>query len=160
MRKLVLMIAVLATGLLLGSCGDGGGSSRGAEPPDQVRDEPASVPDNPSVPDEPTSTSPAAPPRPSVPESFEIRGTWKSVGSTGWGQAQPGAIILFAEGQANLYSPQDTYAFYKDTSGYRLDVTGLLGGSSSFRVTIVDNDNIELYSGSGSSAMVVLKRLG
>ena len=76
--------------------------------------------------------------------SFDIRGTWKNIGTTGTGQAQPGAIIYFADFECSLYSPRDTYAFYKDEYGYRIDATGLLGGTLSYRVVIVDNDNIIL----------------
>ena len=55
---------------------------------------------------------------------FSIVGTWKSVGAEGWGQAQPGSVIQFGNGQANLYSPRDTYALYKDGDVYKLTVTG------------------------------------
>lgn len=90
--------------------------------------------------------------------SFDIKGTWKSVGESGWGQAQPGAVVVFGDGQANLYSPADRYAFYKDGDDYRLDVTGLLGGNHSFVVKVVDKNNIELYQ-SGSEPVVVLTRM-
>jgi hypothetical protein len=90
--------------------------------------------------------------------TFSIQGTWKSVGANGWGQAQPGAIVRFDESQANLYSPRDTYAFTKDGSDYKLEVTGVLGGTSAFKVKVLDSNNIELYSGSKTSPVVVLKR--
>lgn len=92
--------------------------------------------------------------------SFSIEGTWKSIGDTGWGQAQPGALVQFSDGQANLYSPQDTYAFGKDGDDYVLEVTGLLGGTSRFLVTVVDKDNIELRTGADSAPSVTLKRVG
>lgn len=91
---------------------------------------------------------------------FSIQGTWKSVGTVGWGQAQPGAMVQFGDGQANLYSPRDTYAISKDGADYRLEVTGLLGGTSSFTVKVVDSNNIELYRGDDSEPAVVLKRVG
>jgi hypothetical protein len=78
---------------------------------------------------------------------FSIQGTWKCVGDDGWGQAQPGAVVQFGKDTANLYSPQDTYAFYKDGDSYRLDVTGVLGGTTSFEVNVLDDDNIELIEG-------------
>jgi hypothetical protein len=91
--------------------------------------------------------------------SFDIEGTWRSVGDTGWGQAQPGAVIQFSDGKANLYSPSDTYAFYKEDDVYKLDVTGVLGGGGSFVVNIIDNDNIELLRGGQSDPAVVLERV-
>ena len=79
---------------------------------------------------------------------FKIEGTWKQTGDATWGQAQKGAIINFkSNGQANLFSPSDSYAFYKQGDSYRLDVTGLLGGSSSFDVEVVNKDKIELRQG-------------
>jgi hypothetical protein len=92
-------------------------------------------------------------------DSFDIKGTWKSVGQSGWGQAQPGAIIQFGDEQANLFSPADRYAFYKDGETYRLDVTGLLGGNSSFTVKVKDENNIELYRSGESAPAVVLRRV-
>jgi hypothetical protein len=89
--------------------------------------------------------------------SFDIRGTWKSVGDYGFGQAQPGAVIRFSDGECNLYSPRDTYAIYEDGGNIKLDATGLLGGTSSFRVVIVNNDNIELHTGSN---VTLLRRVG
>ena len=91
--------------------------------------------------------------------SFDIRGTWKSTGESGWGQAQPASIVQFNNGKANLYSPQDTYAFYKDGDTYKLDLTGLLGDSVSFRVEVINDDKIELWSGS-TSLSAVLERVG
>jgi hypothetical protein len=84
-------------------------------------------------------------------------GKWKSTGEEGVGQAQPGAIIQFTETECNLYSPRDTYAFYKDGDSYRVDATGLLGGTLSCNVVIIDNDNIELHT---SSNVTLLKRVG
>jgi hypothetical protein len=91
--------------------------------------------------------------------SFDIEGNWKSIGASGWGQAQPGAIVQFGDGKASLYSPSDTYAFYKDGDAYRLDVTGLLGGSVTFIVKVVDDNNIELYRDAAQHPMVVLRRV-
>jgi len=90
---------------------------------------------------------------------FDIGGTWKSVGAKGWGQAQPGAIVRFGDGEANLYSPRDTYALRKSGDVYNLDVTGLLGGSFTFTLKVVDDDNIELFLGHVSSPTIVLKRV-
>ncbi|MCL2466172.1 MAG: hypothetical protein FWF02_07805 [Micrococcales bacterium] len=160
MKKLVLLVSVLITALVLGACGnsdgDSGSGAVGGQPVGQ--DVPQGVPDEPSVDDPPATGQQDS--RPSVPDSYDIRGTWKSVGSEGWGQAQPGAIVLFGDGQATLYSPQDTYAFYKENGTWRLVVTGLLGGTTNFRVVIIDANNIELYSGSDDSPKLVLQRVG
>ena len=90
-------------------------------------------------------------------QGFSIIGTWKSVGEEGVGQAQPGAIIVFADYECNLFSPRDTYALYKDGDTLRLDATGLLGGTLECSVIVVDNDHIELYSG---SIITYLQRVG
>jgi hypothetical protein len=90
--------------------------------------------------------------------SFDIRGTWKSIGETGTGQAQPGAIVNFSDHECNLYSPRDTYALYMDGGKLKLDATGLLGGTPSFTVTVIDNDNIVLDP--GSSHETTLRRVG
>lgn len=79
-----------------------------------------------------------------IPASYDITGKWKSVGSSGFGQAQPGAIIVFDGNNCNFYSPNDTYAFYLDGNRYVLDITSLLGESLSFSVNIVDDDNIDI----------------
>jgi len=92
--------------------------------------------------------------------SFDIQGSWKTVGGSGFGQASQGAIIRFANGQANLYSPQDTYAFYKEGSDNLLEVTGIFGGTTTFRVDIISNNKIELYLGGESSPRVILERVG
>ena len=77
-------------------------------------------------------------------KSFDIVGKWKNVGDTGLGLAEPGAIVVFNGTHCNFFSPNDTYAFYKDGDTYVLDVTGLLGGSFSKTVTIKDENNIEV----------------
>ena len=90
-------------------------------------------------------------------EEFSIVGKWKSVGDEGVGQAQPGAIIVFTENECNLYSPRDTYALYKEGNTLRLDATGLLGGTLQCQVVVVDNDHIELHTG---STVTYLQRVG
>jgi hypothetical protein len=74
------------------------------------------------------------------------------------GQARPGAVIHFADYECNLYSPKDTYAFYRDGDQFRVDATGLLGGTLSCTVVVTDNDNIVLDP--GSSHETVLRRVG
>lgn len=89
--------------------------------------------------------------------SFAIEGKWKNTGEGTYGQMEQGAIVVFDGTNCNVLSPSDTYAFYEENGTYHLDVTGLLGGSPSFIVTIVDNDHIELTK---SSISVSLTRVG
>jgi len=89
---------------------------------------------------------------------FYIEGKWKSVGDYGFGQAQPGSIVAFDGTNCNFFSPQDTYAFYKEGDKYVLDTTSFLTSENvSFTVTIIDEDNIEV---SRASNTTVLKRVG
>ncbi|MBR6119683.1 MAG: hypothetical protein IKQ04_05120 [Oscillospiraceae bacterium] len=88
------------------------------------------------------------------PDSYVIEGKWKSVGSYGFGQAQPGAIVSFDGTHCNLYSPADTYAFYKSGKEFNLDCTSVLSGTVSFTVRIVDNDHIDLYNGGQVTELV------
>ena len=77
------------------------------------------------------------------------KGTWKSVGSYGFGQAQPGAIVTFDGTHCNFFSPYDTYAFYQDNGQWRLDCTSFLFSETlSFQVEIIDVDLINIYYGS------------
>ena len=88
--------------------------------------------------------------------SFDIRGNWQ-VTSGQWGQATPGVVIVFNGSQCNLYSPKDTYGISKiSNNSYRLEITGLLGGNSSFDVTVVDKNHIKLTRG---STTIDMKRL-
>ena len=88
--------------------------------------------------------------------SFDIRGKWQ-VTSGQWGQATPGAVIVFNGSQCNLYSPKDTYGISKTSNNnYRLNITGLLGGNFSFDVTVVDKNHIKLTKG---STTIEMKRL-
>ena len=77
------------------------------------------------------------------------KGTWKSVGSYGFGQAQPGAIVTFDGTHCNFFSPYDNYAFYQDNGQWRLDCTSFLFSETlSFQVEIIDVDLINIYYGS------------
>jgi hypothetical protein len=89
---------------------------------------------------------------------FDIKGNWKVVGGTGSGQMQRDAVIVFDGDNCNVYSPNDTYAFYEDDGAYKLDVTGLLGGNLSFDVEVKDKNNIELSS--DGEVKAELKRVG
>lgn len=81
-------------------------------------------------------------------EPYDIIGKWKSVGDSGFGQAQPGAIVVFDGNRCNFYSPSDTYAFYFDGDKYVLDLTTPLGESLERTVNIIDDDNIKIAGAS------------
>lgn len=83
-----------------------------------------------------------------IPDSYDITGKWKSVGESGFGQAQPGAIVVFDGNNCNFYSPNDTYAFYKEDDRYVLDITSVLGESLSQSVNIIDDNNIKIAGAS------------
>ena len=76
---------------------------------------------------------------------FSIEGKWKNVGEDTFGQVQQGSIVVFDGENCNVYSPQDTYAFYKEGSDYTLDCTSMLFSDTvTFTVKVIDNDNIEM----------------
>lgn len=80
--------------------------------------------------------------------NFSIKGKWKSVGEYGFGQAQPGAIIVFDGNNCNLFSPRDTYALTKGQTDYTLDCTSSFTADTvSFTVKIIDKNNIDLCRG-------------
>lgn len=77
-----------------------------------------------------------------------IEGKWKSIGSYGFGQAQPGAIVIFDGTHCNVFSPDDTYAFYESGDHYVLETTSLLSTDTvSFTVRATDEDHIDLIQG-------------
>ena len=79
---------------------------------------------------------------------FSIEGKWKSVGDSGFGQAQPGAIVTFDGTNCNFFSPKDTYALYQDGDIYKLDVTSyLFADTLTFTVNTVSEDYIVITSG-------------
>jgi len=89
---------------------------------------------------------------------FSLVGTWKNTGNSGFGQAQPGAIVVFDGANCNFFSPRDTYAFYEDGGSYRLDTTSFLFAETlSFTVKIIDQDQIEVNTGSDPT---ILTRVG
>lgn len=83
-----------------------------------------------------------------VPDSYDIMGKWKNIGESGFGQAQPGAVIVFDGNRCNFYSPNDTYAFSFDGEKYVLTLTTPLGESLEKTVNIIDDDNIEIAGAS------------
>lgn len=83
-----------------------------------------------------------------MPDDYRIEGTWKSIGESGFGQAQPGAVVVFDGARCNFFSPDDIYDFYNDGNGYVLNVASMLGDSLSFSVYIVNDNRIDIYYGS------------
>lgn len=80
---------------------------------------------------------------------FAIEGSWLSVGSEGFGQAQPGMTITFDGTHCNFFSLYDTYAFYQENGQWKLDCTSFLFSENlTFTVEIVNSDAINIYSGS------------
>ncbi|MBQ1332127.1 MAG: lipase family protein [Lachnospiraceae bacterium] len=66
-------------------------------------------------------------------------GTWQSVGSTGFGQAQPGAIIRFDADTCNFYSPNDSYVLYESEGQVYLECTSYIFAETlTFRVDASD----------------------
>lgn len=81
-------------------------------------------------------------------KNLSIEGKWKSVGSYGFGQAQPGNIVAFDGINCNFFSPKDTYAFSKDGDNYKLECTSFMSTDTlTFTVKTVDEDNIDIYYG-------------
>lgn len=89
---------------------------------------------------------------------FVIEGSWLSVGSEGFGQAQPGLTVAFDGTHCNFFSPYDTYAFYQENGQWKLDCTSFLFAETlSFSVEIIDADSINVYYGSSCTE---LSRIG
>ncbi len=56
--------------------------------------------------------------------------------------------MVFDGDNCDFYSPNYTYAFYKEDDRYVLDITSVLGESLSQTVNIIDDDNIEIAGAS------------
>lgn len=90
--------------------------------------------------------------------SFSIEGKWKNTGDTGFGQAQPGAIVAFDGKNCNFFSPMDTYVLYKENGAYQMDVTAFLSlDTLNFGVEVLDKDHITVTYG---KTEVFLQRVG
>ena len=80
--------------------------------------------------------------------SFTLIGKWKNTGTDTFGQIQENSVLIVDETYCNLYSPKDTYAFYKENGGYKLDISSYFFGESlSFSVNVIDNNHIEISRG-------------
>lgn len=118
---------------------------------------------SPSIVPHATPTSSPTPQSTAVPQidlnKFNLKGTWKSVGSYGFGQAQPGALVTFDGTYCNFYSPRDTYALYQNNGKLTFDVTSFLFRENlTFEVQIVDDNNIKIIY--DPSHITELKRVG
>lgn len=80
---------------------------------------------------------------------FSLVEKWENTGKSTFGQAQMGAIIKFDGTNCNLYSPEDTYAFYKENGNYYLDLTSyIFAETMSYEVKIINGNQIEIQVGS------------
>ena len=87
-------------------------------------------------------------------DDFVIEGSWLSVGSGGFGQAQPGMTVTFDGTHCNYYSPKDTYAFYQDYGQWKLDCTSFLFSETlTFKVEVIDANSINVYYGSNRTEL-------
>lgn len=87
-------------------------------------------------------------------DNFVIEGSWLSVGSGGFGQAQPGMTVTFDGTHCNFFSPHDTYAFYQDDGQWKLDCTSFLFSETlTFKVEVIDVDSINVYYGSNCTEL-------
>lgn len=97
-------------------------------------------------------------PEPANIPDFDVYGKWKNVGDDEYGQMRKNAVVVFDGVNCNVYSPKDTYALESNGDGtYHLTVTGLLGGSPSFTVIPIDQNNMVLEN--GDSTQIHLKRV-
>ena len=89
---------------------------------------------------------------------FSIEGKWKSVGKSGFGQAQPGAIVVFDGEKCNFFSPSDTYALYEKNGTYTMDVTAFMSTDTlTFQIDVIDDDQIILTYGSSKTELQRVK---
>ena len=87
-------------------------------------------------------------------DDFVIEGSWLSVGSGCFGQAQPGMTFTFDGTHCNYYSPKDTYAFYQDDGQWKLDCTSFLFSETlTFKVEVIDANSINVYYGSNRTEL-------
>ena len=93
-------------------------------------------------------------------KNFQIEGTWKNIGNDTCAQIQHGSVVKFDGTNCNVYSPMDTYAFYKDGSNYHLTCTSFFAHDSmEFVVTVKDKNHISMdYYGRGET-VVELERV-
>lgn len=76
-------------------------------------------------------------------------GVWQSIGESGFGQAQPGAIVTFDADTCNFYSPNDTYELYQQDGRIILECTSYIFSETlTFDVDVIDDDNIVISYGS------------
>ena len=90
---------------------------------------------------------------------FSIQGTWKNVGTSTFGQAQLGSIIVFDGIHCNYYSPCDTYVFYYEDGQWTLDcVSYIFAETLRFRIDIIDEDTIDVFYGTDAVRLARISR--
>lgn len=90
-------------------------------------------------------------------KDLDLIGAWK-VTKGAWGMVAKGSVVSFDGHHTALFSPQDTYALYKEDETWKLSITGLLGSGATFTVKVLDENNIELTT--TDNVMLALKRVG
>lgn len=94
-------------------------------------------------------------------QDFDIVGTWQSVGESGFGQAQPGAIVTFDTDTCNFYSPNDTYELYQQDGKIILECTSYLFSETlSFDVDVLDDNNVVISYGSTVTTLTRVNSAG
>jgi hypothetical protein len=83
--------------------------------------------------------------------NFNIEGSWENDGDVEFGQMVYGSTVVFDGDYCNVVSPSDTYEFYKSGDMYTLECTTMwFGDTLSFDVEVLDNNNIYIYTDSGT----------
>jgi len=92
--------------------------------------------------------------------SFDLTGTWDSVGDTSWTQTYPGAQVTFSDGSADLGVYKGDYRLYREGDVSTLQIRTFSHGQVFYRVVVVDDDTIELYIPLRDEPQIILQRVG
>jgi len=95
-------------------------------------------------------------------DDFSIFGSWQQVeGNPGWAVVNGRTVVFNTSFESNIFSPRDIFSLSDGGSDYFwLHVTGLLGGDISYRVVVIDSNNIEVFEGRQTSITFSFRRLG
>ncbi len=92
---------------------------------------------------------------------ISLVGVWQSVGETGFGQAQPGAVITFGTDTCDFFSPNDSYELYKENGKTVLACTSYIFAETlEFTVDAIDDDNVVITYGSTVTKLSRVKNGG